>query len=180
MERMPKNARVLETLGESIYRDKNGMIRIKAPILMENNMPIYNSLQNITDDYGNKRFLEGTITPETIEGITWSYAKWSLSGTHLMIVVCGAIEATKKFNGGDTLFKVYLPSWIRSKIATLVNKLIAYSTFIAVDTNYGSEVVSVYYDKETDHILCGLSADSETFTNNANFRIQFDLLIDSD
>lgn len=136
-------------------------------------------ITSLVDKDGHDRFIEGTITPESLTGVTWTYGKWSLSGSHLMIVVCGSIAANNKFNGGDAVFKVNLPSWIMNKIYPILNKLIGYSTFIAVDTNYGSEVVADYFDKESSYILCGISSDSETFTNNANFRIQFDLLIDN-
>lgn len=158
------------------YTEYVGYTIKTAKLVANKELPLF---EDIVDKNGNKRFIDGDITPETVTGITWSYAKWSLSGTHLMIVVCGQIASTNKFNGGDALFKVYLPEWVMDKITPTMNKLISYSQFIAVDTNYGSEVVSNYYDKETTYVLCGVSSDSDTFTNDANFRIQFDLLIDN-
>ena len=44
-------------------------------------------LENIKDDNGKFRFIEGTPIPTTTTGVTYSYSKWSLSGTHLMIVI---------------------------------------------------------------------------------------------
>lgn len=159
------------------YTEYVGYTIKTAKLVANKELPLF---ENIVDQNGNKRFIEGVITPETITGITWSYAKWSLSGSHLMIVVCGQIASTNKFNGGDALFKVYLPEWVMDKITPTLNKLISYSTFTAVDEFYSSEVVRNYYDKETTYILCGVSADSSTFENDANFRIQFDLMIDDE
>lgn len=50
------------------------------------------AFEDIVDKNGNPRFIEGTITPETISGITFTYCKWSLSGTHLMIVLAGTCK----------------------------------------------------------------------------------------
>ena len=44
--------------------------------------------ENIVDKDGHKRFIEGDITFENITGVSKVYGKWSLSGNHLMIVIC--------------------------------------------------------------------------------------------
>ena len=49
-------------------------------------------MANIVDADGHNRFIEGNIATEEIEGVTWAYARWSLSGTHLMCVLAGTIE----------------------------------------------------------------------------------------
>ena len=134
-------------------------------------------ISSLVDANGNNRFVEGDITPVSMTGVTYSYKKWSLSGTHLMIVACGTIASGNKFVGGGDLFKVELPPWILAKVQPVMNALISYGNFSAVDSNYSSTQVAIYFDKKTDHILCGVSSESEEFENDANFRIVFDLLI---
>ena len=48
-------------------------------------------IENIYDEDEHKRFIEGDLTLQTIEGVSFSYGKWSLSGTHLMVVIAGSI-----------------------------------------------------------------------------------------
>lgn len=136
------------------------------------------NINSLVDSSGHNRFITGELTPVTMTGVTYSYKKWSLSGTHLMIVACGTIASGNKFVGGGDLFKVEVPSWILSKVQPTMNALIAYSTLNAVDANYSSTQVSIYFDKKTNHILCGVSVESSVFENDSNFRIEFDLLID--
>ena len=135
-------------------------------------------ISSLVDSSGNNRFIEGDLTPVTMTGVTYSFKKWSLSGTHLMIVACGTIASGNKFVGGGDLFKVEVPSWILSKIQPTMNALISYASFSAIDNTYSSTQVSIYFDKKTNHILCGVSSESSEFTADANFRIEFDLLID--
>ena len=47
---------------------------------------------NLVDKDGHERFIEGDIPDPEITGLTPIYYKWSLSGTHLMIVMAGTIE----------------------------------------------------------------------------------------
>ena len=45
-------------------------------------------MEDIVDADGHKRFIEGNVTPANIIGENdIQYAKWSLSGSHLMIVL---------------------------------------------------------------------------------------------
>lgn len=135
-------------------------------------------ISTLVDKDGNNRFVEGNLTEVTMDGVTYTYKKWSLSGTHLMFVACGTIASGKKFIGGGDLFKAEIPSWMLEKVQPTMNALISYGSFSAVDSNYSSTQVSIYFDKKTNHILCGVSSESSEFTADANFRIEFDLLID--
>ncbi len=187
MNRMPNNARTLETLGDSIYRDENGNIHIKNKVFIDNSMelgnntPIINGLRNITDDYGNKRFIEGTISVEEQTGLTINYGKWSLSGTHLMFVIAGTVAAGNTAEISLKTTFINLPSWILDKIYPLgTGDNVAYSTIYIFDnvTNevskedailIKSNVLNIYH-----HNAIG---DSD---NSVSFRLQLDLLIDSD
>lgn len=74
-------------------------------------------MEDIVDANGNKRFVEGDITMETIDGVTSTYSKWSLSGSHLMIVL--GFTYNQDIVSDADLAKLNLPSWIADKIYTL-------------------------------------------------------------
>ena len=71
-----------------------------------------NLMENIVDSKGNKRFVEGPLTTTTISGVTYSYSKWSLCGTHLMIVLGGTIAANTSLISGTSLAYVILYKYI--------------------------------------------------------------------
>ena len=79
----------------------------------KNNLKVF---ENIVDKDGHKRFIEGDITPAETTGITFTYAKWSLSGSHLQIVLAMTIAAGtySTFYLGDI---TNLPKWIFDKIS---------------------------------------------------------------
>ena len=76
--------------------------------------------EHIVDKDGHKRFIEGDITMETITGVTQSYGKWSLSGSHLMIVLCASIENAASITAGTTLARIAIPAWIHEKLVPMV------------------------------------------------------------
>ena len=57
------------------------------------------------DGYGV--FVTQDGTPEEIIGLTSNYCKWSLSGTHLMLVFCGSLaDATILNNSGLVTYEL--------------------------------------------------------------------------
>ena len=125
---------------------------------------------------------DGAKDSSTPEGVTLTYCKWSLSGTHLMIVCAGNVaNATEIAN--DSYLAVYpLPKFILDKIypvwdsRNIENKT---TTFIA--DNWGTQTASITLVK-TSTALGIRKTGGGTFTLTANraFRIQFDLVIDTD
>ena len=75
------------------------------------------TLDDIVDSKGNKRFIEGEGTPATITGMTITYNKWSLSGTHLMLVLAGTFD--NDVSATATLVSFELPEWILNKIVPI-------------------------------------------------------------
>ena len=136
-------------------------------------------MENIVDSHGNKRFAEGNITMKTIEGITQTYGKWSLSGTHLMVVLAAKIANGTELVSNTILATVNLPSYIFDKIVALWSN-------IAVD----SKIINARADDWTiQSFNCAMlktnyielnNTSNVTLTADRSFRIQFDLLIDSD
>ena len=62
------------------------------------------NISTLTDSKGNPRFIEGEGTPMEMEGFTASYCKWSLSGTHLMIVLSGSFANATVSDVNPTVF----------------------------------------------------------------------------
>lgn len=137
-------------------------------------------LADIVDKNGNKRFIEGEGTPATITGMTITYNKWSLSGTHLMIVVAGTFY--NNLDGINELMSYTFPDWINNKIMAISpNGEIErykpiYYRYITQAVYQSNAII-----KKTDSgvsIFQGSSIDASQ--EKVVFRIQFDLLIDSE
>ena len=139
-------------------------------------------IATLVDANGNDRFVEGDITMETIEGVTQTYGKWSLSGTHLLIVLCFDVANTTEFTS-STLFAsiTNVPEWIMNKITPVFG--------------YGGIIrqAVVFYAKNTtasQNGACFILKDGTalkiqnstgiTMTDDRATRIQFDLLIDNE
>lgn len=137
------------------------------------------TLDDIVDSHGNKRFVEGNLTFETAEGITYTYGKWSLSGTHLMLVLAISIDKGVKYANGDELASVNLPSWITNKIYPTALGIIEYKTNLAIGQDYTNQDFSTYLWKTGSLIKISKSGPL-TLTAKRNVRIQFDLLIDAE
>ena len=139
-------------------------------------------MENIVDADGHNRFVEGDITIEEITGITQTYGKWSLSGTHLMFVVCIEL-ANDAVIPSSKLCRINLPDWVSNKIVPIYgNTLNPYIAFtggvITGGTGTGNQQISCSLTKESDHIAINLY--TVTSTGDRGFRVQFDLLIDND
>lgn len=135
-------------------------------------------LDDIVDDSGNKRFVEGTPTfvLHSSYNIVSDYQKWSLSGTHLMIV--GVLTA----NGGTSLtvenvYEVTLPTYIFSKIMTFPNSTLVSRTSALASNTSATMDAQLYKDTENNKLYIRTPA---TIASGVTYRIQFDLLIDSE
>ena len=135
--------------------------------------------ENITDSHGNPRFIEGDITMNTIDGVTQTYGKWSLSGTHLMIMIAGNIANGTTFSG-VLVNSIDLPEFIKDKIITYpgtasvdIKSINIYSI-----TNTAQSII-VRLRKSND-VVSIEEMTSVTLTADRSFRIQFDLLIDDE
>ena len=145
------------------------------------------SFENIVDKDGHKRFIEGDITYNTLpEGMSLTFGKWSLSGTHLLIVVCMSAEDTAVItNGGYVYFN--MPQWIEDKIFILfgATDVLKYGVQWYADngtqqgmTTYLEKGVYSQPDGHDYHFRLYLTA--LTFTADRKCRIQYDLLIDNE
>ena len=138
-------------------------------------------MENIKDKDGNLRFIEGKLTLSEVSGITFGYNKWSLSGTHLMIVLGGTIANGSQIANGTWAILDSLPQWIQNKIEPIFSTVIDSKIvpFYASDFTSATMSLSLYKDSVGIKIV-RIGGTTTTFTADRNFRIQFDLLIDND
>lgn len=136
--------------------------------------------EDIKDKNGNPRFLEGDINLDVAvpSGITKTYGKWALSGSHLLIVLAIDVENGITVPPATILSVLDLPQWIVDKIVPLFSVNVFWDT-----TNFYSEDSTIQYvpvllRKQNDKI----NITTTTFTTTAikHARIAFDLLIDNE
>lgn len=138
---------------------------------------------NIVDSNGNKRFVEGDLFfGTTQEGVTTNYKKYSLSGTHLMLVLELEIDADTSFNAFNVTCT--LPDYIKNKIVALdtTSQIViptrSYTGMVAGTWQQVSKLSS-YLAKSTQGLTMVIAQDG-THTAKTIYRIQYDLLIDSE
>lgn len=134
-------------------------------------------MENIVDSDGNKRFIEGDLEISDEEGITYTYSKWSLSGSHLMIVLAGNIVNATNLSGKE-ISTIDLPQFVKDKIYPIYSTTVDRKTFSTFDTGGNAQNMLIILRKTSDIITIYRSS----FTASADryFRCQFDLLIDAD
>lgn len=135
-------------------------------------------MENVVDKDGHKRFIEGTIDIQTVEGVTKTYGKWSLSGTHLMIVVCCSF-ASGEYGYISSLAQNFLPTWILDKINVFGTNYIANQSFSFVGSDNSIQTGNAQLRKDPDRGVF-ISVSSITLTADRQARIAFDLLIDNE
>ena len=137
---------------------------------------------NLVDSAGNPRFIEGDIDFKTITGCVKEFAKWSLSGSHLMIVCSGYFE-DEAVIAAQTLADITLPEYILDKIVPLWtsgarNYVDRQNYTIYSEDGSTNQSISSFLAKEETKVNVVIGA--LTLTAKRHFRFEFDLLIDND
>ena len=137
---------------------------------------IKKNVNTLVDADGHIRFIEGDVTLNEIEGLTQTYGKWSLSGSHLLIVIAGKIDNATALSG--TICTVDLPSWIKDKLVPIYGQAVVRQndTVFSSDGSTNQSALNVL-GKSGTNIYVGSYI---TATADRYFRYQFDLLIDAD
>ena len=137
-------------------------------------------ITTLVDADGHNRFIEGDInlTPNVPAGITKTYGKWSLSGTHLMLVICGEIENATVISGGTVLCEIELPSWVFDKITPLYGDNLDYHNTPIFNAAGQTQTMGNYLRKASSVIEIRMSG--ITLSDTRSFRFNFDLLSDND
>ena len=142
------------------------------------NMP--KDIATLVDAEGHNRFIEGDIPTNAITGISYSYAKWSLSGSHLMLIIAGNIADTTVITAGQFLCTALtLPEWIYDKLVAIYSNVVSQAAFNCFASDGTTQALGVYLRKisagRLDFMLGSL-----TLTKDRSFRVYFDLLIDAE
>ena len=136
-------------------------------------------IATLVDSAGNLRFVEGDSEEITISGVTTTYSKWSLSGTHLMLVCAGTVENGTVLEGKTIIGKYVLPSNILNKIVPTFSSFVGRIQGTFWGSDYSNQPV-IFNVIKTENSINFETAISYTMSADRNFRIQFDLLIDSE
>ena len=134
-------------------------------------------ISTLVDKDGNNRFAEGNLTLNTITGATKIYGKWSLSGTHLLIVF--ALKLENSISSQDLFYLDDLPDYIKDKIVPIAGNRIVQGSELAYDESASSSVTFYYnFGKSSSHLFIEATC---TIGDDTRFtRVNIDLLIDAD
>lgn len=135
-------------------------------------------INTLVDNAGNPRFIEGNGTPATIEGFTSTYCKWSLSGTHLMLVLAGSIANGTAITNGTNIATFNIPDFIFDKIYPVFASVIEVKSTPVYASDWSTQQLQIKEIKSTLNRVIYFETGSVTLTANRSFRMQFDLLID--
>ena len=135
-------------------------------------------ITTLVDAEGHDRFIEGDLTfNEDYSGITPKYGKWSLSGTHLIIVACIDV-ANATVMTFKKLAELTIPQWIYDKIQVISgNDYIERISVYYFATDQSSQSTNAWLRKGSDNKLAIYTA-GLTLTSDKTGRLVFDLLID--
>lgn len=147
----------------------------------ENGLKVF---ENIVDKDSHPRFIEGNIEITTITGVSKTFGKWSLSGSHLLIVLGISVENAVELGSNQTLAYVNVPEWIFNKIKPLFasviatqEKLLFYAdNFTTQEGSFNVRLGDIGHEKE----LVIRNGAILTLTANRNARIVIDYLIDNE
>lgn len=137
-------------------------------------------ITTLVDKDGHPRFIEGDINIPEIEGVTKEYGKWSLSGSHLLIVLAISIVDTTALTTRTIASFDGLPQWVIDKCIPTFSNAIDYKAFNLFASNLSSQNIGVYLRKPTTSSLDIYLANNITLTADRTGRIAFDLLIDNE
>lgn len=136
--------------------------------------------ENITDSKGHKRFIEGDITISEISGVTKTYGKWALSGSHLIIVLVLSIADVTSIADNTTLCAIDVPQWIKDKIVPVVGGTVAFNVDYAYASDYTNQQLHSRLVKPNGSVLQIRNDDAWSLTKNRTIRTVYDLLIDNE
>ena len=132
-------------------------------------------IATLVDADGHNRFINGEIVTKEITGITYGFAKWSLSGSHLLIVLSVTGANTTALTS-QTLGELELPEWIYNKLETIFSTAVDRQTFQLYSSSVTTQSMNVQLRKIGNNKLDLFT--SVTFSDDRTGRIAFDLLID--
>ena len=161
---------------------ENQLLKAIEKESQENGLKVF---ENIVDKDGHARFQEFDLSTKTITGMSFTYHKIGLSGSHLLIVLAGKIDNGSALSSENIAYW-YLPKWISDKIVPVApnNTYIESKTITAYSDNFATTQTfraDLRIDKSNENTPI-LQIDRGSFTASADryYRIAFDLLIDNE
>lgn len=137
--------------------------------------------EEIEDSDSHNRFTGGSLTTYPIAGITYTYARWSLSGTHLMIVVAGTAEENAVVSDSTIIASCSMPQWILDKLVPFAGVSIDLKELVNRKSTYEQDDLGlITLRKEPPGLIIRNVSGPHTFTSAGNFRLQYDLIVDND
>ena len=157
----------------------SGNITVSGNLTVTGKIAGITEFENIEDSNAHKRFVEGDGDPLVQTGFTSTYCKWSLSGSHVMMVLAGKLDDTTVLSNFSTLAQFRLPTWVMNKIyPVFASAYIEIKNVKLYGNDWSSQNVDVVLAKSGAHMdFYNISA--ITMTADRYFRIEFDLLIDN-
>lgn len=136
--------------------------------------------ENIVDKDGHQRFIDFEASNQyEMEGLTFSYMKASLSGSHLLLVVCGTFTNGTVSPVNVDLVRFKFPDWINNKIVPVWGDFIEAKTVAMYNADWTTQSQGISLRKKTDGLTI-YTIGTTTMSKDRNFRFTFDLLIDND
>ena len=141
-----------------------------------------NRMEQIVDADGHNRFIGGDINMGTLpSGITSSYHKWSLSGSHLLIVIVLNVENGATSSGIQQI-NFELPKWILDKIVPVFGSYVVDRGSDAIKDSDASTVGAIFNNiskPDANTLRFSYYIGNET-TGDGFVRLPYDLLIDNE
>lgn len=140
--------------------------------------------ENIVDKDGHPRFIEGELTLfESQTDLTKVYGRWSLSGSHLLIVFCVSGLQDGEIKQDFLTDVINIPNWVLAKITPLVSGVsyVATQDLIMRGAGWASQSVTcaLRFDAQ-NKLRLAIPSTTTTLTRDSAGRVQFDLLIDNE
>ena len=138
------------------------------------------AFENIIDADGHKRFQEWNLITEELTGVTFSFAKVSLSGTHIMFVFAGEVASGTSLANNVKWTSLQLPEWIYNKIVDVGGGVVTQGSHPLKDGTTTILSNNQYYMKKesSNGVSFYRFGDTTGTTAKGYFRVQFELLID--
>lgn len=158
------------------------MRRMYSENQLENKVKsVQKDITTLVDKDGHDRFIEGDINIETITGVSKKYGKWSLSGSHLLIVLVLSMEVDADLANSDLVATINIPEWILNKIAPVWSTAILYYNGTFRDDSWNALNCNFTLRKEENPSLLQIRCASNITNTSAKkyCRIALDLLIDN-
>ena len=138
-------------------------------------------VSTLVDSEGHERFIEGDIEFTNTGTCSKTYGKWSLSGSHLLVVLVIEGETDETIANGEIAVLSNLPEWIKDKIIVLYGNIIAPQTSYFYASDGTTQQINTLFNKRGNgQIDISTSSPTTTFTKDRLCRIVFDLLIDNE